>query len=152
MSRIERSIEIAASQDAVWSTIARLDAVATWNPNVKTAACGQVASGTGATRTCQLALGHVDEVVSEWVDGEQLWFAIGSHGAIRSADMGLVLRPSGAGTTVTAIADYHVALGPLGAVINQISMKRLMARMLDTSLAGLKRHLETANAEGESSS
>ena len=151
MSRIERSIEIAARRGAVWSTIADLESVAAWNPNVKAATCGPVARGTGATRTCELALGRVDEVVSDWVDGEQLWFAIGNHGAIRSADMGLVLSPSATGTTVTAIADYHVAFGPLGAVIDRITMKRLMARMLDTSLAGLKRHLETTETEGDTS-
>ena len=91
MSRIERSIEIAARRDAVWSTIADLESVAAWNPNVEKATCG---------------------------------------------------------TTVTAIADYHVAFGPLGAVVDRLTMKRLMGRMLDRSLAGLKDHIETTSARG----
>ena len=142
MSRVERSVEIEADRHEVWSTVADLEAISAWNPNVKAASCGPVSSGVGATRVCELPFGRVDEIVSEWAEGEHLWFAIGSHGAIRSADMGLVLAPSEAGTTVAAIADYHVAFGPLGAVINRITMKRLMARMLDNSLNGLKRHIE----------
>lgn len=153
MSRVERSIEIAAEQEAVWSVIADLESVPAWNPNVKAATCGPVARGVGATRTCELAMGgRIDEAVSDWAEGEQLWFAIGAHGAVRSADMGIVLTPSRHGTKVTAIADYHLAFGPMGAVINRIAMKRLMGRMLDSSLAGLERHIETTRAEGETPS
>ena len=143
MSRIERSVEISADRATVWSTISDLESVSAWNPNVKAATCGVVASGMGATRACELAVGgRIDEVVSSWAHDDHLWFAIGSHGAVRSADMGLVLASTGSSTTVTAIADYHVAFGPMGAVIDHLAMKRLMTCMLDTSLAGLKRHLE----------
>ena len=144
MSRIERSVEISTDRASVWATISNLQSIPTWNPNVKAATCGAVTSGLGATRACELSVGgRIDEVVSAWADAHHLWFAIGSHGAVRSADMGLILTSTGASTTVTAIADYHVAFGPMGAVIDHLAMKRLMTRMLDTSLAGLKRHLET---------
>ena len=160
MSHLERSIEIQAERATVWMTVADLEAVVDWNPNVVAAHCGGTANGIGATRVCHLApTGHLDEVVSEWIEGEQIWFAIGSHGAIRSADMGLVLdRPlsplpdpflgphGGPPTTlVTAIIDYHLAFGPLGPVIDRLTVKRLMARMLDTSLTGLKHHIEANN-------
>lgn len=148
MSHLERSVVIAAPAKAVWAVIADIGDVATWNPNVVSARCGPGAPGLGATRTCRLApVGRIDEVVSRWVDGEELWFAVGRHGAIRSADMGLLLtkepaagRPTS--TTVSAVADYHLAFGPLGPVIDNLTMKRLMGRMLDSALAGLKSHIE----------
>lgn len=148
MSHLERSVVIVAPAEEVWAVIADIGQVARWNPNVVSASCGPEARGIGATRTCRLApAGHVDEVVSHWVDGEELWFAVGRHGAIRSADMGLLLSPEPvagrpSSTTVTAVADYHLAFGPLGPVIDNLTVKRLMGRMFDSALAGLKAHIE----------
>jgi hypothetical protein len=103
----------------------------------------------GATRTCELTpRGRIDEVVSRWEPGKELWFAIGSHGGVRSADMGIVLTPSTSGTTVAAITDYHLAFGPLGPVVDRLTMRRAMTRMMDTSLRGLKEHIETTTREG----
>lgn len=153
MTRIERSIDIEADTASVWSVVADLDAVAAWNPNVTSATCGAMSRGVGATRTCELSPGGwIEEVVSDWVDGERLWFAIGNHGGIRSADMGVILRTASTGTTVTAVADYHLAFGPLGPVIDQLKVKRQMVRMLDASLAGLKEHVEAkTRAAGDTS-
>ncbi len=150
MSRMTRQIEVAADPRTVWSVVGDLESVSVWNPNVKSATCGASAQGLGATRRCELApRGHIDEVVSEWIDGREVWFALGSHGAIRSADMGTVLTPSANGTIVEAIAEYHLAFGPLGPVIDKLTMKRMMANMLDSGLAGLKQHVEQQGSEDQ---
>ena len=151
MAQIETTIEIAANSGTVWTAITDLDGVANWNPNVAAASCSSDSAGLGATRTCHLVQGgHIDEVVSEWDDGHRLQFAIGNHGGIRSADMGLEITPTATGTRVTATADYHLAFGPLGPVIDRIAVKRQMTRMLHTGLAGLKEHVETNNQKGMS--
>jgi carbon monoxide dehydrogenase subunit G len=143
MTRIERSIEISAPPHMVWSVVADLGTVADWNPNVRSATCSPTSTGVGATRICALApRGRIKEVVSKWTEGREVWFAIGTHGGIRSADMGLVVRPDGETTIVDAVADYHLALGPVGPVIDTLTTKRLMNRMLEGSLNGLKRHVE----------
>jgi hypothetical protein len=143
MVHIERDIKISADRALVWEVIADLESVAAWNPNVSGATCDNGPRGLGTARTCHLAQGgHIDEVVSEWDAGYGVQFAIGRHGGIRSADMGMVVSTSGGGTQVTAIADYHLAFGPLGPVIDRISVKRQMAEMLDEALAGLKEHIE----------
>ena len=144
MTRIERSIEIDAEQSVVWSVLSELEAVADWNPNVRSATCGSIRSGVGARRVCDLApQGRISEVVSSWTEGREMWFAIGPHGAIRSADMGLMIHSAGTGTVVDAVADYHLAFGPVGPVIDSLTTKRLMSRMLERSLEGLKTHMET---------
>ena len=151
MAQIETTIEISADSGAVWSAIADLEGVADWNPNVAAASCSSDSTGLGATRTCHLAQGgRIDEVVCEWDDGRRLQFAIGSHGGIRSADMGIDIMPTAGGTQVTATADYHLAFGPLGPVIDRLAVKRQITRMLATALAGLKEHVETNNQKGMS--
>lgn len=153
MSRIERSITIAADPRVVWATVADLESVHVWNPNVASAECGVVTEGVGATRACVLSTkGRIDEVVSKWQPGRELWFAIGSHGAIRSADMGIVLSAVDGGTEATAVTDYHLVFGPLGPVVDRLTMRRAMARMMDASLSGLKEHVEaTETKEGTNS-
>ncbi len=151
MAQVESSIEIAADRGAVWAAIADLESVAGWNPGVASASCDGESAGLGATRVCRLSRGgFIEEVVSVWDDGSRLQFAIGSHGGIRSADMGMVLDSIGDATRVTAIADYHLAFGPIGPVIDHIVVKRQMARMLAESLVGLKEHVETTNRKGMS--
>jgi hypothetical protein len=64
--------------------------------------------------------------------------------------MGLDLVSTRDGTRVTATADYHLAFGPIGPVIDRIAVKRQMARMLEQSLAGLKEHMEETHRKGMS--
>lgn len=143
MTRVVCSIEVNATPDSVWSVVSDVAGVADWNPNVRSAQCGSVRRGVGVTRTCELApRGQISETVSMWIEGREVWFAIGAHGAIRSADMGIVIRPAPEGAVVEAIADYHLALGPVGPVIDKLTTKRLMIRMLERSLDGLKSHVE----------
>ena len=144
MAHIERTVDISAERSVVWATLANLEGISAWNPNVSSASCDDAYGEIGATRTCHFTRGgHIDEVVSEWVEGERIQFAIGSHGGIRSADMGTELTQVGNTTVVRATIDYHVAFGPLGPVIDRVVMSRQMARMLDTALHGLKQYLES---------
>lgn len=143
MTRIDRSVLIDAPPGEVWAVISDLDAVPDWNPNIRSASCGPVGTGLGATRICEIEpRGSIREVVSHWSEGREVWFAIGSHGGIRSADMGLIVQPTSDGTIVEAVADYHLALGPVGPVIDQLTTRRLMTNMLERSLDGLKKHVE----------
>lgn len=144
MAHIKRTIEIAADRQAVWSVLADLQDVSHWNPNIcEVQLQGSTEPGVGTLRTCHLTNGgHIDETIAVWEPGQRLQFAIGSHGGIRSADMAMQLTETAAGTQVEAIADYHVAFGPLGPVIDRLAVKRQMARMLDAGLLGLKEHVE----------
>ena len=144
MAHLKRTIDIAAPRHLVWSTVASLEDVSVWNPNITGAAYeGGTDPGVGDVRTCYLADGgHIDETISAWVPGQRMQFAIGSHGGIRSADMAMELTDTAGGTGVVAVADYHVAFGPLGPVIDRLAVRRQMARMLDAALLGLKGHVE----------
>ncbi len=144
MSFVSRQIHVAAPRHRVWAAVAALDEVAAWNPNVATATCGPVSSGVGAMRRCELTpSGTIDEVVAVWDEPNELRFTIGRHGAIRRAQMGFELIAEDAGTTVIATSEYQLAFGPLGPVIDQLTVRRQMTTMLDRGLTGLKQHVET---------
>jgi len=149
VAHIKRTIEITADRQAVWSVLADLGDVTHWNPNICAVELQEGQEpGVGTLRTCHLTSGgHIDETIAIWEPGQRLQFAIGSHGGIRSADMAMQLTATAAGTQVEAIADYHVAFGPLGPVIDRLAVKRQMARMLDAGLAGLKEHVENQHQQ-----
>lgn len=56
--------------------------------------------------------------------------------------MGFHLSETPHGTRVTAVADYHVAFGPLGPGIDRMAVKGQISHMLDDALAGLKDNME----------
>lgn len=145
MSHVERATEIDATLTQVWVVIADLDFVSGWNPGVVSSECSAGPFGVGTTRSCELApSGHIDEVVLVWEPERRVEFDIGRHGGIRGARMGLELDRSGDRTQVTAVADYELALGPLGPVMDRLMVQRELGRMLERSLDGLKQHVEGA--------
>lgn len=155
MTRLSREILIGAARQAVWALISDIGNVAVWNPNVESSECESGAVRVGTIRVCELKRsGRIEEQVSGWIEGEELWFAISRHGAVRSAEIGLVLRDAttpGAdrrATTVEAVADYHLAIGPIGPVIDPLTAERLLTETLDETLAGLKSHLERPVTDG----
>ena len=146
---VSRGTVIRTSRSRVWEQLADLGAVAEWHPGVESAELGSVAEGVGASRVCELGDdGRLDEVVSVWEPGRQLWFAVEGRGAIRSAEFGFVLTDDADGTKVEAIADYHLALGPLGPVVDHLTIRRHMTRMMTQTLDGLKVHLESLDVRG----
>ena len=149
MARIEQSIEIDAPSREVWAVVSRLDDAQTWNPNIAATVCSSGPFGVGSTRRCVLSpAGSIDEMVSAWEHGRRIEFSIGSHGGIRSADSGFELHPGGGRTRVVAYADYHLAFGPLGPVIDTLTVRRQMKRMLGEALDGLRRHVEAGAKPG----
>lgn len=143
MAQVRSTTEIAAPRSTVWAALADLAAAPRWNPNVTGVTCDDDGAGLGSVRVCHLAGGgQIEEVVSAWEEGRHIEFAIGSHGGVRSADMGMEIAETRAGTLVTAWTDYHPAFGPLGPVIDRVVMRRQLTRMMDDALAGLKEHIE----------
>lgn len=149
MTRASSEVLIGADRQRVWALVSDIGNVAVWNPNVESSGCEPGTVGVGTIRVCELARsGRIEEQVSEWIEGQELWFAISRHGAVRSAEIGLMLRDAAAAdagqptTIVEAVADYHIAIGPIGPVIDHLTARRLMTEMLNETLAGLKSHLE----------
>jgi hypothetical protein len=56
--------------------------------------------------------------------------------------MSIELRPSGDATEVEARAEYQLALGPLGPVMDRLMVQRQFGKMLERSLGGLQPYVE----------
>ncbi|MGH1490315.1 MAG: SRPBCC family protein [Acidimicrobiales bacterium] len=153
MTTINRSVTINASAEEVWPALADFGGIAAWNPNVKTSKLTSSQQlGEGITRECQLfPMGTVQERVSEWTDGRMMTIDIYEFRnvpAMRSASAVLELEPNGANTRVNIAMTYEVGLGPLGAGMNAMMMKRQFERTATSMMAGLKHHVETGQDVG----
>ncbi len=145
MSHVERATDIDASPTEVWAVVADLDFVSDWNPNVVASECSGGPFGVGTTRICELTpSGQINEVVSAWEPERRLEFEVGRYGGIRHARMAVELDGGREATRVSAIADYELALGPLGPVMDRLMVQRQLGGMLQRSLDGLKQHVEGA--------
>lgn len=148
MTIICREVLVRTDSTTVWNLVSDIGGVAGWHRNVRSSSCKPGPVGVGAVRVCEFEHARtVEEQVSKWVEGEELWFAISRHGAVRSAEIGLVLgAPTGSdpsvATMVKAVADYHVAIGPVGPVVGHETVRRLITEMLDSTLTSLKHHFE----------
>ncbi len=148
MSTIQRSVTIDAKPHEVWPALADFGGIVTWNPGVKASKLTSTETeGTGISRECKLApMGTVQERVIEWVEDQLLSVEIiefKNVPAMRSAVATFELEPSGEQTKVTLRMDYSVGLGPLGAGMNTMMLKRQFGITCSQMLAGLKVHVET---------
>ncbi len=153
MTTIERHVIIEAPAGQVWPALADFGGISAWNPNVRTSRLlSAKEQGPGTTRECQLTpLGTVKEQVSEWIEGRMLTIEIVEFKnvpAMRSAVAVIELVPLEAQTEVRMRMDYEVGLGPVGAGMNSVMMKRQFGRAVTTLLAGLKHHVETGQLIG----
>lgn len=150
MTTITRHVTIDAPTEQVWSAIADFGAVAVWNPNVKAShLTSSETAGEGISRECQLLpVGTVQERVTEWIEGELMSIEIYEFKnvpAMRSANALLSLEPRGDRTMVQVQMTYEVGLGPVGAGMNSVMMKRQFTKAVTGLLAGLKHHVETGD-------
>lgn len=146
MATLEHEIRIQAPLEKVWSILNDLEQVAFYNPMVANVRLlSEHRSGIGASRECTFhPKGFARERVigiddlksitmemyeSEWPLEFMNWT---SH----------VIGEAGA-TTVRTVTRYKVKLGPLGALLDHLVMKRKFKKVLDDLFVSLKNYVET---------
>lgn len=154
MTTIQRTVTIDATPEEVWPALADFGGIVTWNPGVKASKLTSAETeGLGISRECQLApMGKVQERVTEWVENRRLSVEIYEFKNVpgmRSAVATFELEPVGDSTKVTLRMDYSVGLGPLGAGMNTMMLKRQFGTTANQMLAGLKVHVETGEPVGK---
>ncbi|MEM7326321.1 MAG: SRPBCC family protein [Actinomycetota bacterium] len=148
MTTINRSVTINRPAAEVWPALADFGGIATWNPNLKASKLtSSQETGEGTTRECQLLpLGTVQERITEWIEGRMLTIDIYEFQnvpAMRSSTAVIELEPQGDTTRVTMSLSYEVGLGPIGAGMNALGMRRQFEKAVTSLMAGLKHHVET---------
>ena len=149
MATFTTSTIINASVDQVWATLADIGSIAVWNPGVRESHLTSDADAClGATRHCDLGgRNYLDEEVVEFVAGEALTMRITKTNLpFQHADIRFRLEPQGMVTHVSVSPEYRMKFGPIGALLDQMMVRRSYEKGMQALLRGLKRHVEADTA------
>ncbi len=145
MTSIHHDVRANCAPARVWALLADLEAVARYNPGVRSAEIlGDLRAGVGARRACELAPeGRVVERVTQWEDGRAVGLEVAeSDWPIHFMRWVTRVEADGPGARITQDLEYRVKFGPLGWLLDRLVMRRKLTRTLDEVFAGLVRHAE----------
>lgn len=140
MTTIQHRLEASCPPEALWTLLADLEAVATYNPGVRSArALEGPRGGVGASRVCELSpSGRVVERVTVWEEGRAVGLeVVESDWPIVFMSWTTRVEPRGAGSLLTQELHYQVNFGPAGWLLDQLVMRRKLTSTLDGVLAAL---------------
>lgn len=146
MIRKECKLDIDATPDAVWAVLGRYMHIDEFAPAVTSVdALTDGTDGIGSRRRCHFENGtSVVEEVTSWQARHGYGVRLSEMDAmpLHEASAALVLEPlPGNGTRVIWGMDYRVKYGPLGWLLGQTLMKKMMGKVLDANLNGLAKKL-----------
>jgi ligand-binding SRPBCC domain-containing protein len=153
VTTLHHRIRIDAPIGDVWKAVSDLVAVAAYNPLVKSAKClSGGLEGVGAARRCELQpSGWVEERVWAFEPPRAIGFEVAaSEWPIVFMRWKTELAEDGEATVVTQQMSYKLKLGPLGALLDAIVMRRKLDRSVRDVFEGLRRYVEGRRArDGE---
>jgi hypothetical protein len=145
MTTIQHEIPSSCGPAAIWALLSDLEAVAAYNPGVRSARVkGTLRAGVGAERACELLpKGIVVERVTHWEEGRAVGLEVAeSDWPIHYMRWVTRVEPVPAGSVITQKLEYAVKFGPLGWLLDRLVMKRKLTKTLDAVFASLVRHAE----------
>lgn len=140
---VERFVN--APVERVWEELAHIPSIHVWNPGVKHSyATSDELTGLGAARHCDLGgSNYLKESVVEFEHEQRLTMRIDQTNLpFASADIRFTLRPEDGGTVVAVSPEYRLKLGPLGALLDAVYVRRTYTKGMGALLKGLKQHVE----------
>ena len=145
MTTIRHEVEAPCAPDRVWSLLADLEAVQTYNPGVREAKIrGSQRTGVGATRVCELLpKGRVVERVTHWEEGRSLGLEVAeSDWPIHFMRWVTRLEPRDGGTRIFQELEYQPKFGPFGWLLDHLVMRNKLTATLDGVFSSLVKHAE----------
>ncbi len=142
MTKIQRSLTMPATSDAIWAVLGRYMHIDDFAPEVSSVeALTHGENGVGSKRRCVFENGSsLVEEVNAWTPGKGYRVRASEFGTMPLHHMNAELEviPMGAqGVRVVWSVDYRVKYGPLGWLLGQTMMKGMMGKVLDGNLKGL---------------
>ncbi len=141
MNHVERSLTIDAASDAVWAVLSRFMHIDEFAPEITSVdALTTGETGVGAKRRNHFKNGtSLVEEVTEWEPGAGYTVKLSDMAAIPLHDASGEIRitPLGGRSKVTWTFDYRVKYGPIGWLMGQTLMKKMMGKVIDGNLKGL---------------
>jgi len=155
VSSFSESTTTDAPRDRVWEVLADIGSIHVWNPGVKDShSTSDAPGGEGATRHCDLqrpngkGAGYLEERAFDWDQGRGYRIEItDSNLPFKRAVIFFELADAEGSTLVTVSPDYGLRFGPIGSLLDRVAVKRQYATGMRSLLGGLRRYVETGEAE-----
>ncbi len=146
MSTFTERTTIDAPRHCVWTALADIGNIATWNPGLIASHRTNDIDGLGGTRHCDISTRHsLTEHVVEFEPGTAITFRItDSTLPFKTADIAFTLTDSRIRnrTELTVSPTYALKHGPIGRFLDTVAVRRNYRAGMRELLEGLKRHLE----------
>lgn len=145
MTVLENSIAIDATVDQVWTILSTIDALDRYDPGVKSSQIvSNIKTGVGSARKCELPKGWFEERVTEWKPGESLAFELYACSLpVRQLNHQYAFERNGTGTIVRQRMEYALKMGPIGALMDALIVRKKWDAGVKGFLSGLKVYAES---------
>lgn len=143
---VTRTATVPASPDAVWATLADLDAISAWAGNVDhSAVTTEATEGVGAARRVQAGRVVLIETVTVWEAPTRLAYTLdGLPPLARTVTNRWDLAPAPGDTTAVTLTTTIEPLGGPRGRIGQRILGRVLAKAADDLVTGLVAHDHSA--------
>jgi uncharacterized membrane protein len=145
MTKLNHKIKIDAPLEKVWSVLANLEEVASYNRAVKSARyISENRTGIGSSRQCEMDKGHVKERVTNVDERKSISMELfESDWPLKFMRWTTEVDDSSNGTTIMRqVTEYEPGMGILGKIMNVLVMKKKFSRILDELFIDLKQYVE----------
>ena len=139
-------ININAAKEEVWAVLEDFNNVYQWAPGVsKSHGLGDKRQEVGAARYCKLEdFGEIDEVVTEWEQGEGFTYTVSALGPLNNAVSRWTLTQKDSNTTQLEVEfAYDIRFGLFGKMMHALVMKKKLHTSLPQTLQDFKNHMES---------
>jgi len=140
------STTINAPKDQVWAVLEDFNNVYTWAPGVSEShGLGSKQQEMGAARHCKLSdFGAIDEVITEWKQGQGFTFTISPLGPLNNAISCWTLIEVDAQITRLEVEfAYDIRFSIFGKLMHNLVMRKKLLTSLPQTLHAFKQRIET---------
>ena len=140
------TITINAPKVQVWAVLEDFNNVYTWAPGVSEShGFGSKQQEIGAARHCKLSdFGAIDEVITEWKQGQGFTFTISPLGPLNNAISRWTLIEVDAQTTRLEVKfAYDIRFSIFGKLMHNLVMRKKLLTSLPQALQAFKQRIET---------
>ena len=130
--------------------MADFGSAADWAPGMRRSALfGKATTGVGMQRIMQHAWGFIiEEIITHWTEGEEYSFDLSrAPFPMRDVREKWVLGENGGQTSLNITVSYDMRLGPIGALLDKMLVRFVVARQMHLGIYGLKHHVEKRSAK-----
>jgi len=153
--KLEERIVIESTRQAVWDVMADFGSAADWAPGMRRSSLrGELKTGVGTYRVMRHAWGfRIEEIVTHWTDCCGYSFKlVKAPFPMRDVCETWVLNEEDSRAQLTITVSYNMRFGLIGALLDAVLVRFVVAREMHQGIWGLKQHVETRSAKNRSNS